>query len=463
LTVAKQEPLDLQRLAESIILNRFGPAGVVINERMDIVQFVGFTGPYLAPAPGEASLNLIKLAHPDLTVELHLAARNAIRDKMSMRREGLRLRHDDKMLDISIEVIPLSEHGSMEPYYLVLFQKVAEHDAKKSAAPTDKKGKRAATGKETEQIKKLEKELADAKLYLQSVIEDQEAANEEIQATNEELQSTNEELQSTNEELETSKEELQSTNEELITVNEELENRNIELSTSNDDLNNLIASTELPLLMLDEALNVRFFSPKASQLLNLIASDIGRPIGNIQPNLDTGDIPEKVHRVIESLKPLAEEVRDNKGHWYTMRVRPYRTADNRIRGALILFVDITDSKLLQRASRLATVVEDSNDAITVHGFDGHILAWNPRAVDIYGYSEEESLNANISIIVPEDKRQKYSMLINKLRHGQLVRPFNTQRMNKDGKLFEVIVTMSLLKNERGEPEAIATTERPLTD
>jgi len=457
----KHEALDLQRLAEAVILNQYSPAGVVINERMDVVQFIGFTGPYLAPAPGAASLNLIKLAHPDLTMELHLVVRNAIRDKESSRREGLHLRHNGKMLEINIEVLPLTEQGSVDGHYLVLFQKVAEHTAKTAEKGTA--GKKQAPSKEAEHIKRLEQELADAKAYSRSIIEDQEAANEEIQATNEELQSTNEELQSTNEELETSKEELQSTNEELITVNEELENRNTELSTSNDDLNNLIASTELPLIMLDEALKIRFFSPKTRDLLNLIDGDVGRPIGDIRLNLDTGDIVGHVHKVIESLHPLAVEIRDDEGHWYTMRITPYRTSDNRIRGALIIFVDITDNKLLQRASRLATVVEDSNDAVTVHDFDGHILAWNPRAVEIYGYSEEEALNADISIIVPEDKRQKMNMLLDKLRQGQLVRPFSTQRMNKDGKRFEVIVTMSLLKNERGESEAIATTERPLTD
>ncbi|MDT8404250.1 chemotaxis protein CheB [Sulfuriflexus sp.] len=465
---ARHEPVDLQRLAEAVILNQYSPAAVVINERMDVVQFIGFTGPYLAPAPGAASLNLIKLEHPNLTMELHLLVRNALRDKASSRREGLHLRHNGNMLEINIEVLPLPEQGSEEAHYLVLFRKVAEHAVKTAAKGTA--GKKQAPSKEAEHIKRLEQELADARAYSRSIIEDQEAANEgiqatneELQSTNEELQSTNEELQSTNEELETSKEELQSTNEELITVNEELENRNTELSTSNDDLNNLIASTDLPLIMLDEALKIRFFSPRTRDLLNLIDGDVGRSIGDIRLNFDIGDIVDHVRKVIESLHPLATKVRDDEGYWYTMRITPYRTSDNRIKGALIIFVDITDSKLLQRASRLATVVEDSNDAITVHDLDGHILAWNPRAVEIYGYSEEEALNVDISIIVPEDKRQKMGMRINKLRQGQLVRPISTQRLSKDGKLFEVIVTMSLLKNERGEPEAIATTERPLTD
>lgn len=457
-----QHTMDLQRLAESTILNNYSPAGVVVNEQLDVMQFIGHTGPYLDPTPGAASLNLIKLAHPELTVELRVTAHNAIRSKAAERKEGVRVRHNGNIVEITIEVAPLQAVDN-EYYYLVLFQKTAEYDANKPPIRGGKTERKKATETEDDHINKLEQELDSTKSYMQSIIEDQEAANEELQSANEEIQSTNEELQSTNEELETAKEELQSTNEELITVNEELENRNDELSTVNDDLNNIVASMELPLVILNEAMHVRFFSPQAHTLLNLIDSDIGRSIGDIRPNVDIGNITEYVHTVIETLAPLNMEVHDDQGHWYSMRIRPYRTGDNRIKGANILFIDITDSKTLQRAGRLATVVEDSNDAITVQDFDGRILAWNPRAIEVYGYTEKEVLNANIDIIVPENERQVMQEMVSKIKQGKFIRPFEAYRLNKAGETIRMLVTMSLLRNEKGIAEAVATTERLISD
>ena len=459
----ERRPMSLQQLAESIILYQYSPPGVVVNERLDVIQFIGHMGPYMEPAPGMASLNLIKLAHPDLSAELRVVTHNAIQHKTKTHRTGIHLHQDDKIEVITIEVDPLPLHDGTEDLYLVTFRKVAEYDANKPAARTGKNTGQTASDDAAERIKELEQQLETTKAYMQAVIEDQETSNEELQAANEEIQSTNEELQSTNEELETAKEELQSTNEELVTVNEELENRNVELSTSNDDLKNIIASTELPVVMLNEALRIRFFSPQAHQLLNLIDSDVGRPIADIRPKINTGDFTPQVHKVIETLKPLTMEVHDDQGHWYSMRIRPYRTEDNYIKGAVIVFIDITDSKTLQRASRLATVVEDSNDAITVMNLNGRILAWNPKAVEIYGYTEEEALNESINIIVPELKQQELNSAINNLLHGQVVIPFETERLHKSGKTLKMLVTISVLNDEQGNPTAMATTEHLLPD
>lgn len=462
-SVDEQQPMNLQQLAESVILNQYSPPGVVINERLDVIQFIGQMGPYIGPAPGSASLNLIKLAHPDLTSELRIATHNAIQHKVTNRKEGVRLRHNGKIEEITLDVSPLPMRDSTEQYYLVIFRKVAELDATTSSAPQGKNGKQAISKKDEDRIQILEQELETTKAYMQAIIEDQETSNEELQAANEEIQSTNEELQSTNEELETAKEELQSTNEELVTVNEELENRNAELSTSNDDLRNIIASTDLPVVMLNEDLNIRFFSPQARHMLNLIDSDIGRPIGDIRPKVDSGDISGEIHSVIKTLKPLTMEVHDEKGRWYSMNIRPYLTEDSRIKGAVMVFIDITDSKTLQRASRLATVVENSNDAITVQGFDGHIIAWNPKAADIYGYTEEEALNANIDIVVPDEKRQELAAAVDNVRQGRIVRPFETERKNKKGERIKVLMIISVLNDEHGKPIAIATTEHLLSD
>jgi two-component system CheB/CheR fusion protein len=458
----KDEPLSLQQLAESIILNQYAPPAVIVNERLDILQFIGNTGPYIQPSPGIASLNLVKLAHPDLLVELRTATHNAIRDNIEMRRERVRLRHNGTTQEVTIVVLPLPPLGGGDRHFLVMFQKAAEYPTPKAPAAKGKAGKQKAPGAEKgARVEELEQELAASKSYLQAIIEDQEAANEELQAANEEIQSTNEELQSTNEELETAKEELQSTNEELVTVNEELWNRNAELTIVNDDMKNIISSTELPVVMLNEALRIRFFSPQAHQLLNLIDSDIGRPIGDIRPNVETGDITEEVHQVIETLRPLSKEVHNNHDHWYSMRIRPYRTEDNHIKGAVIVFIDITDNKLGERTSRLATVVEDSNDAVTVQDFKGRIQAWNRRAAEIYGYTETEALDANVEMLIPEAGQAAWNKAVDRLLHGGKAESFEATRIAKNGKQLKVQITLSLLKDAKGKATAIATTERLL--
>ena len=169
--------------------------------------------------------------------------------------------------------------------------------------------------------------------------------------SNEEIQSANEEMQSTNEELETAKEELQSTNEELATVNDELENRNVELAAANNDINNMLASINLPILMLGNDLRIRQFTPQAERLLNLIGSDLGRPIGNIKPNIEIPDLEAQVRRVIENLEVKSLELQDNAGHWYAVRLRPYKTLDHRIDGAVISFVDIDEIKDAEAPAR----------------------------------------------------------------------------------------------------------------
>jgi two-component system CheB/CheR fusion protein len=456
------KPVDLGRAAESIILNQYGPPGVVVNERLDAIQFIGHTGPYLDPAPGAASLNLIKLAHPDLSIELRVAAHEAIRGKKSTHKANTRLRHNGNIEEINIDVVPIPGTIDDDAYYLVLFQRVCVFNEKELKKQELKDIKKPVPANKKALDQNLEKELEANRAYMQSIIEEQEATNEELQSANEEIQSTNEELQSTNEELETAKEELQSTNEELITVNEELESRNAELSTANNDLRNIITSADLPIILLNDELSIRYFSSQVYQILNLIESDIGRPLSNIRSKIDTGDISEWAHNVIETLKPMITEVHDDKGHTYSMRIRPYRTEDNRITGVVIVFFDITDIKIMERTRRLATVVEDSNDAITVLGFDGHILAWNPRATEYYGYTEDEALNMNIDAIVPKMHIQETLDVMEKIRKGDIIKPYETMRRTKNGDKLKVMVTMSVLRDGHKEPRAVATTERLLS-
>src|SRR5262249_7075329 len=261
---------NIFREADRVLLARFTPSGVLVNDNMEILQFRGRTSAFLEPAPGAASFNLLKMAREGLLAELRTAIHTARKKEHPVRRDGVRVRPNGQAVTASVEVVPFVGAGN-DRYFLVLFQE---------AAPAEKPPKvsKKATPKEAAEIVRLKRELDATRDYLQSIIEEQEAMNEELRSANEEIQSSNEELQSTNEELETAKEELQSSNEELTTLNEELENRNQELAQANNDLLNLLGSVDIPIVMLDSALHIHRFNPGAQRALNLIPADVGRSI-----------------------------------------------------------------------------------------------------------------------------------------------------------------------------------------
>jgi two-component system CheB/CheR fusion protein len=318
-------------------------------------------------------------------------------------------------------------------------------------------------------IQELEHELLSNREYMQSIIESQESSNEELQSANEEIQSANEELQSTNEELETAKEELQSTNEELATINEEHEIRNQELITANNDLSNLLASVELAIVILREDMSIRRFTPAAKQLLNLIDADVGRPISNIRPNVTIPDLEQRVLQVTSSMAAQSLEVQDRDGHWFVLRLRPYKTLDNRIEGVVMTFIDIDSVKdaerlrrALQQERSLAAVVRDSSDAVTVQDFSGRILAWNRRASEIYGYNEEEALQLNSDALIAEKSLNDMRGHVQQLQQGKKILPCESWRRSKDGREIKVWLTLSLLFDEVGQAAAVAFTEREIT-
>src|SRR5262249_14398968 len=240
--------------------------------------------------------------------------------------------------------------------YLVLFEEPAnrlEARARALAAEATAAAEKLPPAGEAgaKETARLRQELEATREYLQSVIEQQEAANEELQSANEEIQSANEELQSINEELETSKEEIQSANEELATVNDELQNRNLELSQSNNDLTNLLGSVNLAIVMLGPDLRIRRFTPPAEKLLNLIHADVGRPLRDLKLGIDVPKLEAMIGEVIETVATRELEVQDRSGRWYSLRVRPYRTTDNKIDGAVLVLVDIDSLKRAEQSLR----------------------------------------------------------------------------------------------------------------
>jgi len=325
-------PANVFREADRVMLSRYSPPGVLIDENMDVLQFRGRTSLFLEPPSGVASFNVLKMAREGLLADLRAAIHAARKEETAVRREGVQVRNNGGTTLVDIEVIPFLS-ATKEKYQIVLFEEARAPEAE------EKKGRKKEAEADTRHSARLKRELEATREYLQSIIEEQETMNEELRLASAEGQSTNEELQSTNEELETAKEELQSTNEELITLNDELENRNEELALVNNDLINLLASVDLPIVMLDSHLRIRRFNPGAQRTLNLNATDLGRSIDDLKATLEVDDLEQMVKDVIDNLEVREQEVKDRQGRRFALRIRPYKTVDNRIEGAVLVLID----------------------------------------------------------------------------------------------------------------------------
>jgi len=349
--------------ADRILLTRYSPASVIVNSDFEIIQFRGRTGAFLEPAPGKASLNILKMAREGMMTELRNALDRAKKSGETVRREAIAIRSDGKYLDVNLETVPLKAQPG-RPCFLVAFEEAMPKPVPSITQERARGGKGEKVRRaENFKFARLHQELSTTKDYLQSIIEDKEAANEELKAANEEIQSSNEELQSTNEELETAKEELQSTNEELTTVNEELQNRNLELTQANNDMTNLSASANVPILMLGSDLRLRQWGPLSDKLFSLKASDLGRSIFDINLGFQVPDFEETINEAVDNVVSKEIEAKGPQGRWFLIRVGPYRTTDNKIEGAVLAFVDIdrlkrVEEKLMARSEHLEDLVEE---------------------------------------------------------------------------------------------------------
>jgi len=343
--------LDARREADRLSVSQFAPPGVLVDAELQVLQFRGATRDFLEPPSGQATFDVLKMACEGLMLPLSAAIRQAKRDGKTVRREHVRLRKNGATRAIHLQVTPLA--NLKERCYLILFE---EAEAPRRSAVTPARAAGPAAGKKlppqgkntpARRVVELERELSDIREDLVSLriqsetsTEELKSANEQLQSSSEEMQSANEELQSLNEELETSKEELESTNEELTTVNEEMTNRNAELKGLNNDLSNLHMSIGTAILVLGRDLTLRRFTVQAEKIFNLLAADVGRPLGGIRHNLDCRDLEEFVREVIDTVSVRQREVRDKDGRWYSLRARPYLTLDNKIDGAVLVLVDI---------------------------------------------------------------------------------------------------------------------------
>ena len=337
-----------REVVEKLIMESYGPAGALVNEKGEILYIHGRTGKYLEPASGDfaAKNSILDMARQGLKIELASSIRKAVARKTEIRFDRLRVKTNGSESLINLVVKPISEPASMKGQLLVLFEDIPFEEANGTGTePTD-----SSEAEEHPRVRQLEHELSSTREYLQSAIEELETSNEELQSTNEELQSSNEELQSTNEEMETSKEELQSVNEELNTVNSELQQKIQELTRTSNDLNNLLASTDIGTIFLDIHLNVQRFTPTMTDFINLIQTDVGRPLAHMVTKLKYGRLVEDAQEVLRTLVPKEEEIQTNDDRWYSMRILPYRTFENVIEGVVITFVDTSVFRLGMKAA-----------------------------------------------------------------------------------------------------------------
>ncbi|MFZ2322302.1 MAG: chemotaxis protein CheB [Ignavibacteriaceae bacterium] len=355
-TMKINELKNIPQLAEKIILQSYSPNCVIITESGDIVYIHGRTGKYLELTHGEAKMNIFEMAREGLKQELPVLIRKVLSSKKQLTAEGIKVKSNGSAQLINLKVKPIKEPAEMRGSLLIIFEDIKLE----KKVPGSKK---IHYEKKSEKvIKELEHELKSARENLRTMIEKLETSNEELKSTNEEMQSTNEEMQSSNEELETSKEELQSLNEELITVNTELQNKNDDLSIINNDMKNLLDNIDIPTIFLDNNLLIKRFTFNSTKVINLIESDIGRPINHIATNLKYEKLVEDAKEVLRTLAFKEAELQTNDGIWYQMRILPYRTISNFIDGVVITFVNINNLKIAyEEISKLNQEIQLARD------------------------------------------------------------------------------------------------------
>ena len=392
---APRPPFDLIKHVDRMLLAKYSPAGVVLNEKLEVIQFRGRTGPYLEPAPGQPQVNVLKMAREGLLLPLKAALAQARKKKAPVRKRAIEVGERGSSVLCDVVVLPLTGWpGSKEPLYTVVFEDVGSH-------PEEAPG-RVAKSKEpvSAAVRRLKRELLASKEYLQSLLEEHGRVNDELGTANEELISSNEELQTMNEELQTAKEELQSANEELTTVNDELQSGNRELNLANSDLVNLLNTVEIAIVFLDADRRIRRFTPQAQSIFNVLATDIGRRIDDIKPKVQVPDLDAEIASAIASVKVRESEVQDQSGRWYRMQIRPYQTTEGKVDGAILSLVDID---MLKRHADAAEWSRDYAmsvvDAVLVPlvVLDQHldVISANDSFYEVFGGTHAETENRSV--------------------------------------------------------------------
>jgi two-component system CheB/CheR fusion protein len=454
----EKHPRQLGDAAQRTLLDRYVPAAVIVSPQNEVLFVHGRTAPYLEPAPGEPPWNVLDMARKGLRDRLATALREAAVENSEVVRHGIRVKTNGGQVTVDLSVMRLKEPQSLAGSTLIIFR-----SSPPEAGPEEKV--KDAEGDDS-RVSDLERELQYTKESLQTTVEELETSNEELKSTNEELQSTNEELQSTNEELETSKEEMQSLNEELTTVNTELQSKVEELAEANNDMQNLLNSTNIATVFLDDRLCIKRYTRKAKDVINLIDTDIGRPIGDLAAKLEE-DIESKARHVLDSLDNMEAELQSRDGRWYLMRMMPYRTTENLIDGVVITFVGIDRLKADEEMHRMSadfyeTIIDAMRDPVLVLNEDLNVVTANdrfyrtfklgPKAVEnrkVYDIGRGQwnipELRSMLETVLPEDNVfEDYELEADFGKAGRLKLILNGRKMDvHQGDEVEAMVLLAM--------------------
>jgi len=455
--------LSLRELSEKAMMQQIVQASALVNGRGDILYIHGRTGLYLEIAHGAGGVNnILRTAREGLRQEVAVALHRAVRGKEIVVSRGVRVKTNGSYTTINLSISPvLADPSAMfeEPLYLVILEEAAkEADSGELISADGEWGTDA-------RVVKLSKKLLEKEKYLQCSLEELESSTDELRSSNEEMQSSNEEMQSINEELMTAKEELQSSNEELHTVNHELQFKVMELAQANNDINNLLVSTGICTLFVDHQLRILRFTPPVAEIINLVPDDAGRPLHDFSTRLKKYfTLEEDIRAVLNSLVPTERVVQSTQDKWYLLRILPYRTTENVIEGATLSFLDISDHRRGELVSaRLAAIVESSEDAIIGKDLNGIITSWNPAAEKIFGYTAAEMVGASILRLIPDDRRQEEQNILELIRSGSRVEHFETLRQTKNGRLLDVSITASPIKDVDGTIIGVSKSAREISE
>ncbi|WP_127076032.1 CheR family methyltransferase [Rhodomicrobium lacus] len=438
------------------VMERYAPAHLLIDQKHQVISFSGQTGKYLDPQPGAASFNLFNLIQNALRPAVRSLLQKAAATGFRAVQENVPIEIAGKSDSINLIVEPVLPGVGQASHYIVIFQEI--ETLKEPAEARDKEDRSSGS-------RELEAELRAIRVRLQAALDEAEQANEDLKSANDEYQSLNEELQSSNEELESSKEEMQSINEELQTVNNELSEKNTILHRLNSDLQNLLESTDIAILFLDNDLCVRTFTAACTKLFHLREADRGRPVIEIASRLSYHAIEADVRRALAALSVVEREVHmpDN-GTTFLMRVRPYRTLNGVVDGVVITFVDIFEQKRHQETlAFLAAIVESSDDAIIGHSLDGIISSWNTGAEKIFYYTAEEIVGKPLSTLVAPGEKDEIPGVLERVKTGEAVKCLETLLAAKDGRHIPMSITVSPVRNADGSIGAASIVARDVSE
>jgi two-component system CheB/CheR fusion protein len=433
------------------LLEMYAPPSVLVNAEYEIVHLSESAGRYITLPGGEPTHNLLAVARPELRLELRSALFHAAQHHANVEVPAVPVRVADRTEQVKLHVRPvLAADDTARGFILVIFERAAEGET----PPADSEVVRDVGPADL----RLEEELTHVKAQLRSTIEQYEVQHEELRASNEELQAMNEELRSTAEELETSKEELQSLNEELSTVNQEYKNKIDEQRQTNSDLQNLIDSTDIATVFLDRSLRVRLFTPLAREVFNLIPTDVGRPLSDITGQFAGGELSDEVSQVLDTLVSIQREVQTRDERWRLMRISPYRTAEDRIIGVVITFVDITERKRIEDAlhkteSEFRAIFELAVVGIAQCDLEtGRFHNANNRLADLLGYRQNELLGRTLDELTHPEDRASAGALFEALLGGGVPEYTTEKRLvRRDGTPLWAFVTASLIRDRAGRP------------